>query len=409
MSSPADRTNKVTQLGYWIVWSMVCIFLNVSIGGGIYGSTLCLAWVIGLWIVTDLKNQGVQTGLVFLVILFAISLTAGGLIKGTDTALRIWDLPAAETGNRTFQELGKILLVILGTLSLKNIPHRIFESLVFWIPVGIAGISVITYISGDGNTYDLLRFNIPSLGSSNTSGYCFAISLLMAHFSWGKTTDNTIRLLIITVTLVLGAALLATVSRGAVLQYIAGLLAFTKRKSQAFVGIAAIIATIVLLFPNIAEYLQRLLSLLDLQALQQEGTGGGRIFIWKSLIGSLLSAGPWHFFFGFSPGSISLRLPGAGGSLVQFSAHSLYVDILYSFGIIGATIGAYWMLKISRKILKSSPRDPWRNLQWGLFVILFFGGVFDSYIVTAQLLWLSCGVRAILHVNSPQEYQKLRA
>lgn len=404
MSSPADRTNKVTQLGYWIVWSMVCIFLNVSIGGGIYGSTLCLAWVIGLWIVTDLKNQGVQTGLAFLVILFAISLTAGGLIKGTDTALRIWNLPAAETGNRASQELGKILLVILGTLSLKNVPHRIFESLVFWIPVGIAGISVITYISGDGNTYDLLRFSIPSLGSSNSTGYCLAISLLMAHFSWGRTTDNTIRLLIITVTLVLGAALLATVSRGAVVQYVAGLLAFTKRKSQAFVGIAAIIATIVLLFPNIAEYLERLLSLLDLQELQQ-GTGGGRIFIWKSLIGSLLSAGPWHFFFGFSPGSISMRLPGGS---VTFSAHSLYVDILYSFGIIGATIGAYWMLKIYRKILKSSPRDPWRNLQWGLFATIFFGGVFDSYIVTAQLLWLGCVVLAILHLNSPQEYQNQR-
>jgi hypothetical protein len=85
------------------------------------------------------------------------------------------------------------------------------------------------------------------------------------------------------------------------------------------------------------------------------------------------------------------------------------VDILYSFGIIGATIGAYWMLKIFRKILKSSPRDPWRNLQWGLFAILFFGGIFDSYIATAQILWLSCVVLAILHSNSPQEYQKLRA
>ena len=405
MSSPTDRANKVTQLGYWIVWSMVCIFLNVNIGGGIYGSTLCLAWVIGLWIITDLKNQGAQTGLAFLVILFAISLTAGGLIKGTDTALRIWDLPAAETGNRTSQELGKILLLILGTLSLKNVPHRIFESLVFWIPVGIAGIVAITYISGTGNTYGPVTFNVPSLGAQNTSGFCFAISLLMAHFSWGKTTDNTIRLLIITVTLVLGAALLATISRGGVVQYIAGLLAFTKRKSQALVGIAAIIATIVFLFPSIAEYLERLSSLLDLQELQQ-GTGGGRIFVWKSLIGSLLSTGPWHFFFGFSPGSISLRIPEGA---VVYSGHSLYVDILYSFGIIGATIGAYWMLKIFRKILKSSPRDPWRNLQWGLFAILFFGGIFDSYIATAQILWLSCVVLAILHSNSPQEYQKLRA
>ena len=405
MSSPTDRANEVTQPGYWIVWSMVCIFLNVSIGGGIYGSTLCLAWVIGLWVITDLKNQGTQTGLAFLIILFVMSLTAGGLIAGTEPALRIWDLPAFETGNRTSQELGKILLLILGTMSLKNIPHRIFESLVFWIPVGIAGIVAITYISGNGNTYDPLRFNIPSMGSSNTSGYCFAISLLMAHFSWGKTTDNTIRLLIITVTLVLGAALLATVSRGAVIQYIAGLLAFTKRKGEALVGIAAIIATTVFLFPSIVENLERLSSLLDLQELQQ-GTGGGRIFIGKSLIESLLSAGPWHFFFGFSPGSISLRLPQGA---VLYSAHSLYVEYLYSFGIIGATIGAYWMLNISRKILKSSPRDPWRNLQWGLFATMFFGGIFDSYIVAAQILWLSCVVLAILHSNSPQEYQKLRS
>ena len=395
MSSPTDRANEVTQPGYWIVWSMVCIFLNVNIGGGIYGSTLCLAWVIGLWIITDLKNQGAQTGLATIAILFLISLTAAGLLGNTNTDLR------------TYEELGKILLLLVGTMALKKIPQTTYKSIVFWIPVGIAGLATITYISGNGNTYDPLRFSIPSIGSSNTLGYCLAISLLMAHFSWEQTNSRVKRLLIIIATLILGLALLATLSRGGVIQYIAGLIVFTKRKWMALVGIAAILTTTVLLFPDSAENLQRLSTLLDFQEIQQ-GSGGTRLYIWAHLIGDLITD-PWHFFVGFAPGSIAVRQQQISSGMVVISAHSLYVETLYSFGIIGATLGIYWMHRTFRKILRSSPEDPWRKLQWGLFATIFVGGFFDSYIVTAQLLWLGCLVFAILEMDNTKQYQMLKS
>ena len=374
----SSKSNEIALTSPWILWAMLCIFLNLEIGGGFYGSTLCLAWIFGLWIINDLRNRGAKTGLALLVIILVTALGAAGLLWNSSKELRV------------YEELGKVLLVILGTLSLKELPKRIYQSLVFWIPIGLAGMAALTFLSGNGNEYDLLRFSIPSMGSSNSTAYGLAIGLLMAHFSWENTQGQLKKITIVTVGSVLLVALIATVSRGGLFQYLLGFLAFTNRKKLFLFGIFLTILGVFLWVPNILELLTTFSRLIDFQELQ----GNARMGIWTSLVRELL-ASPWHLMVGFGPGSIWVRQVNMVTHM-QNSAHSLYVEIFYSFGVIGGSILLWWLWRTSQRILQSPASDSWRKLRFGLLITIVVGGLMDSYLFTAQLLWLSCLTLAIL-------------
>ena len=374
----SSKSNEIALTSPWILWAMLCIFLNLEIGGGFYGSTLCLAWILGLWTINDLRNRGAKTGLALLVIILVTALGAAGLMWNSSKELRV------------YEELGKVLLLILGTLSLKELPKRVYQSLVFWIPIGLAGIAALTFLSGNGNEYDLLRFSIPSMGSSNSTAYGLAIGLLMAHFSWENTQGQLKKIIIITVGSVLLVALIATVSRGGLLQYLLGFLAFTNRKKLLLFGIFCTILGVFLWVPNILELLTTFNRLVDFQELQ----GNARIGIWTNLVEELL-ASPWHLMVGFGPGSIWVRQVNMVTHM-QNSAHSLYVEVFYSFGVIGSSIFLWWLWRTSQRILQSPASDSWRKLRFGLLITIVVGGLMDSYLFTAQLLWLSCLTLAIL-------------
>ncbi|SVC35693.1 uncharacterized protein METZ01_LOCUS288547, partial [marine metagenome] len=146
--------------------------MNLQIGGGIWGSTLLLGWIILLWVINDLRYGGAKIGLALLVIISVTTLAAAGLLWNTGKELRI------------YEEMGKILLLALGTLALKDSSKKTFQCLTDWIPIGVAALAVVTYLSGTGNTYDPLRFNLYNIGSANSTAYAVVISLLMGHFSW---------------------------------------------------------------------------------------------------------------------------------------------------------------------------------------------------------------------------------
>ncbi len=374
----SSKPNEIALTSPWILWAMLCIFLNLEIGGGFYGSTLCLAWILGLWTINDLRNRGAKTGFALLVIILVTALGAAGLLWNSSKELRV------------YEELGKVLLLILGTLSLKELPKRVYQSLVFWIPIGLAGIAALTFLSGNGNEYDPLRFSIPSMGSSNSTAYGVAIGLLMAHFSWENTQGQLKKIVIVTVGSVLLVALIATLSRGGVLQYLLGFLAFTNRKKLFLFGIFCTILGVFLWVPNILELLTTFSRLIDFQELQ----GNARIGIWTNLAGELL-ASPWHLMVGFGPGSVWARQVNMVTHM-QNSAHSLYVEVFYSFGVIGGSIFLWWLWRTSQRILQSPASDSWRRLRFGLLITIVVGGLLDSYLFSAQLLWLSCLTLAIL-------------
>ena len=201
------------------------------------------------------------------------------------------------------------------------------------------------------------------------------------------------------VILVLLITLMATFSRGGFLQYIAGILAFTERKKIFLVAIFCATLGILVFVPNIAESFATVGMLWDLQSLQ----GNARVGIWTSLIGDL-TTNPWNLLVGFGPGSIYVRAINVFAPVqMQNSAHSLYIEIFYSFGIIGIALLLYWLWKTLRRIIHSTVTDSWRKLRLGIFSALAVGGLFDSYIFAAQLLWLSCIMLAILEKRYTQE------
>jgi len=375
-----DSSYDLTRSGSWILWAMLCIFINLQIGGGIWGSTLLLGWIILLWVINDLRYGGSKIGLALLVIISVTTLAAAGLLWNTGNELRI------------YEEMGKILLLALGTLALKDSSKKTFQCLTYWIPIGMAALAVVTYLSGTGNTYDPLRFNLYNIASANISAYAVAISLLMAHFSWDNTHSQLKKITMTAVILILLITLMATFSRGGFLQYIAGILAFTERKKIFLVAIFCATLGILLFVPNIAESFAAVGMLWDLQSLQENA----RIGIWTSLIRDLI-ANPWNSLVGFGPGSINVRPLNVFLPIqMQNSAHSLYIEIFYTFGIIGASIGLYWLWRIFRRINQIPSENSWRKLQYGFFMIVVAGGLVDSYIFSAQFLWLTCIMLAIL-------------
>ena len=108
-----DSSYDLTRSGSWILWAMLCIFMNLQIGGGIWGSTLLLGWIILLWVINDLRYGGAKIGLALLVIISVTTLAAAGLLWNTGKELRI------------YEEMGKILLLALGTLALKDSSKKI--------------------------------------------------------------------------------------------------------------------------------------------------------------------------------------------------------------------------------------------------------------------------------------------
>ena len=382
-----DSSYDLTRSGSWILWAMLCIFMNLQIGGGIWGSTLLLGWIILLWVISDLRYGGAKIGLALLVIISVTTLAAAGLLWNTGKELRI------------YEEMGKILLLALGTLALKDSSKKTFQCLTYWIPIGMAALAVVTYLSGTGNTYDPLRFNLYNIGSANSSAYAVVISLLMAHFSWDNEHSQLKKFTMTAVILVLLITLMATFSRGGLLQYIAGILAFTERKKIFLVALFCATLGILVFVPNIAESFATVGMLWDLQSLQENA----RLGIWTSLIGDL-TTNPWNLLVGFGPGSIYVRAINVFAPVqMQNSAHSLYIEIFYSFGIIGIALLLYWLWKTLRRIIHSTVTDSWKKLRLGIFSALAVGGLFDSYIFAAQLLWLSCIMLAILEKRYTQE------
>ena len=63
----------------------------------------------------------------------------------------------------------------------------------------------------------------------------------------------------------------------------------------------------------------------------------------------------------------------------------------------------YCLWKTLRRIIHSTVTDSWKKLRLGIFSALAVGGLFDSYIFAAQLLWLSCIMLAILEKRYTQE------
>ena len=196
----------------------------------------------------------------------------------------------------------------------------------------------------DGLMYGRLSINENIRSLANAT----AISLmLMVSGILGATHNKSNRNLLFYAAAVLGVVILvATLSKGAIIAFCAGvitvfLLSKMPIHKKLIVGVAfAVVAFLVLnkLSQNKALDTDRLME-------NQEGFNGRTEIWWIYLQEMSRSVG--RFLFGFGPGDL-LRM-----RIINYYAHSLFLDILFSYGVVGFLLIMSGVVITWRKILIS--------------------------------------------------------
>lgn len=369
----------------WVLWLGLCVFANGTVAPGVGGSLIWLLLLIGVWAMTRLlqpENSRIRIQAFGVLLGFAVAMTA---------VLPLQLLISPNGNARLAGDVGKILILIVGTVAVRSMMRAHALTVVRTVPVLITGLIVHAYLSGSWDYYDplRLRFGAPSLGSPNTLGYLLAFSLLMIRFCYRRSTNRAGRGALAVMELVQLAALAGTQSRGGIILYIMGLLVFVKtnRTRLGIVG-AILLAEMALGAVRLSHHVD--IERFDLvRDLVQTG-GTGRFAIWGILLGKMLNA-PLSILIGFGPGSIGFWRQG---DFVN-DAHSLLVESFYYYGILGlAVLGScfWWLLK------KQSFRaaESWDRLRVSFVCMFMLGATYDNYPFAARALWFTCLVLSVI-------------
>jgi O-antigen ligase len=137
-----------------------------------------------------------------------------------------------------------------------------------------------------------------------------------------------------------------------------------------------------------------MLSLYDFNADNFELIGSGRLLIWYDLIVQWMSS-PTNILIGTGPGAINLE-PGFTERVI--SAHSMYVETLFTFGVVGLILLLLYLISVARAIRHALPYLPPAegNLLLAMYALVAIGMTFDSYFLAAQLVWVGALVHGVL-------------
>ncbi|MDQ2085661.1 hypothetical protein RBH29_04335 [Herbivorax sp. ANBcel31] len=205
--------------------------------------------------------------------------------------------------------------------------------------------------------------------------------------------------------LVLLIVLLMTVSRGAIFAYLFGsLIIVLKSKQKRILKIYLILAALYVSIFILEE--QGVINILRLFNLSRLQTLGNRDHIWGYYLSELFSQDLLGILFGFGPGEL-YRVSGGVMSRGAY-AHSVPLDFLFTYGIIGATIFSIIMCKLMKRIIKSK-----NTLAISVFlttIVLYFthGTVIsrEFYILTALVICLTHNeINSQCFINSQNDKQ----
>lgn len=379
-----------------LVWSFLIgtsIFLNISFGHGVYGSQFVLILTSSYWGFRQVQLKKYLK--LSRLILAAVIITTWSLLVG--------NVHSSHFPNEMF----KILLIIIGTVTLKDLMNNDDpKSIVVVLPIFVALSAIYIWLTGQWDYYDpnLHRFGMLTFGSPNTTAYIIAISLIMLHHHFLIDHPKKYFILIYVLLAILQIALFLTQSRGGILIYLTGLLIINGKKIRLGVLLTTIISVALVLFyltllsgAGTGTATHSFVSRLDVVSDVEKDGGTGRFFIWSQLIKSLFES-PVRGLFGFGPGAVHIHSTLASSPIE--SAHSVYVSILHSYGLAGFVILLSIIALLWYRGLQRCCDVGLYKLKIALLFALTVGFGLDSYPLTGQILWFTPLVLAIILVGS---------
>lgn len=358
------------------MWLAGCLFLNVSLGAGIYGSQFFLVLLFAVWLVQSLRQDSVR---VFWLTLLLV-------------ALATWVFAAGGLGLRVWPELSKVMFILLASFVLRDLlPEEGTGFVTLAVPILVASLVVLAFLQGTWDYYDpvLHRFGVSALGSPNTTAYVLSFCLLFLHYRFRLGLGQWERRVHYAAFVILAAGLAGTQSRGGLLVYLTGLFVLSGRRLRVVMLGATLATAGLMLFSGWAEEVSRLNVLIDIR----ETGGSSRLVIWRVLLDNLLKH-PFALVVGMGPGAISLYTDMSETPIL--SAHSTFVEVVYSYGLLGLALLLYALSRLRRAVAATRGASNCYALKRGLFVGFVVSLLSDSYPLTAQILWFTPLLIALL-------------
>lgn len=379
--------------------------VGVEIGDGtqrVLGGLDIPSVAVGAWVCIGLLVGGMPLGgglyisqLLLLALCFAVLLhqcfhgkfrrSVGALL--TVLVFVLWVLLiGAQVNARFIPESLKLLLLIASAMLFSDFVTwkqvRIVAAMIPWVA---SIILACVWIVGVGDYFgygEEGRFGVPWWGSPNSTGFVIAIVMACVlfgprlHASRSESRRRAIagRSIRAATMLGLGTFLVMTESQGGLLCAGVVVLRFVGFRIRTIFGLMAAFALGVVL----ALWIIPSFELPEL-------VGSGRLEIWTTLLTDLFGRGATAWLFGVGPGAIDLT-PWFTARVL--SAHSMFVEVLYSFGLIGLLImlAGIWSCFLALSAMdRQDPRRAFLEAMLGTIVVGFF---FDTYLLGAQLTWL---------------------
>ncbi len=350
----------------FVVWALACIlFGGIKLTeSGLYVSHILLALMSAGSIIFRIGER---------------KKVASDLGATLFVGIALLPIMAGVTDNTRFvSEQFKALLLVFGAscIGLFVTWERVRAVCLFLPPI-VGAFAVFVWLAGLGVDYgsveyaDIGRFGVPAFGSPNSSAFVFVVMLAMVLFNASKVAKG--RLLWFALAPVFLALLVLTGSDGGALMSVIVLARFAGvRMRPLFFGFVALIALIFLatiVYPSFEV---------------PELVGSGRLYIWNYLIGELFSSDWANILFGMGPGAIDMD-PWFTAQVV--SAHSMYLEILYSYGLLGFLSLMVVLVLTAFQLVRADFPPKERTLLEAIYLILVAGALVDTYLLTAQLVW----------------------
>lgn len=230
------------------------------------------------------------------------------------------------------------------------------------------------------------RIKVDNLGNFNAYAFLIATSLICSIYLLTKIKAQLNKLIFVGMQLPLLIVLLLTLSRGGVFALVIGFLLYNfsvnkKTKIYLFlftIFVVVIIGNVLVQMDGTDLFLNRFLN-----SEKEEDFDSGRSIVYLFLLNDLFSSFS-SFLFGFGIGAIEIDV---SAEIPLISAHNTYLDVFYSFGILGLVVFIRYLFYVYKGI-KLMPKSAEKSISVALFGQIVFCLFYDSYWGATQIGWI---------------------